>query len=566
MSRQQHPNRSRKKESWKWMKRSSHLYVLFLGILLTTFLNLVFLNWFTVSIEDGVSDSLAGFSGTRGGVAVSWSRIHAQPAMESLQLPLSSSLSHDQTAARPEISACLIVMDDNHFLIEWLAYHYHTANLRHLIITSDPLSRTSPSKVLDRWRDRISIQELNETDFLPEDFEQRIKDMSYGEKQLLIMNNHRVRQRTFNLECLREFKRQDRGWTMLIDSDEYLTLKEEPATSLEKSQNQNQNQTIRNPVANATMTVTATAPDVLRSLQIPPGFETIFSACLTMNRVQFSAAESLNEEVQAMVDPTLFDGKDFQTLRWRKYGHKTPYTKTKFKSSCGAIRNIPNKHIINLARVTPEDLSNEENNGNPHRPLDICSDNPYGNMQETPLVLNHYVGTPEQWFYRSNDKRGTGHRRARYEDVNDRFGIKESDALRPWLKGFVEAVGSDEASRLLKNVGRLEPLVVENSTVAVDVDVPKYNDTLQNTYKVGDTVWANFAGEGTWSRAEIYAAYSNDFYSVFFRDCSQEIATFADRLRPEDWDPMAMAEATEHPTEVTTQGPTEGEEEIEEDM
>lgn len=69
-------------------------------------------------------------------------------------------------SAEVEVSACMLIMDGNHFLIEWLAYHYHSANLRHLIIHSDKNSATSPSEVLDRWRDRITIQEWTETDFL----------------------------------------------------------------------------------------------------------------------------------------------------------------------------------------------------------------------------------------------------------------------------------------------------------------------------------------------------------------------------------------------------------------
>lgn len=51
-------------------------------------------------------------------------------------------------------------------------------------------------------------------------------------------------------------------------------------------------------------------------------------------------------------------------------------------------------------------------------------------------------------------------------------------------------------------------------------------------YKVGDVVEVNYAGNGDWEEAEIYSAYSNSYYSVVFDDCTQEIATFDERMRP----------------------------------
>ena len=51
-------------------------------------------------------------------------------------------------------------------------------------------------------------------------------------------------------------------------------------------------------------------------------------------------------------------------------------------------------------------------------------------------------------------------------------------------------------------------------------------------YKVGDVVEVNFNGEGNWDLAQIHSAYSNNYYSVFFSDCSQEFATFPERMRP----------------------------------
>jgi hypothetical protein len=346
-------------------------YLFSLGVLSIALLNFVYLHRFEPSLDAHHHFSASRFPTMRGFVASRHPRAH----------------NHDDQPP-PEVSACLIVMDDNHFLIEWLAYHYQTANLRHLIITSDPHSQTSPSKVLDRWRGKIKIQEWNETNFLPADFKEKVKDQSFDVEKLETLNNHRVRQAHFNKECLKELKRQNRGWTLMIDTDEYLIPREEPA------------------VTNQTKTATPTISNVLANLRIPPGFEKIYSPCLIINRQQFSAGESPEEKVQAMVTPG-FDGRDFQTMRWRHHGFEMEWYETKIsKKECGIMRDIPNKVMIDLNRVTLEEFESEDHLGNPHKPLAMCPENVYANMRETPFVVHHYMGTPEQWFYRSNDKRG----------------------------------------------------------------------------------------------------------------------------------------------------------------
>ena len=56
----------------------------------------------------------------------------------------------------PSFSACLILKEDNHWLSEWLPYHYQTARLRHLLVIVDPSSRTSPKHIFDRWKVRYN--------------------------------------------------------------------------------------------------------------------------------------------------------------------------------------------------------------------------------------------------------------------------------------------------------------------------------------------------------------------------------------------------------------------------
>jgi hypothetical protein len=62
-------------------------------------------------------------------------------------MPLSNTSGESET-----FPACLLVMDDNHRLVEWLAHHFHVLKLRTLIATTDSRSQTSPTAIFDKWR------------------------------------------------------------------------------------------------------------------------------------------------------------------------------------------------------------------------------------------------------------------------------------------------------------------------------------------------------------------------------------------------------------------------------
>ncbi len=53
-------------------------------------------------------------------------------------------VSGDGQSEEEGMAACLLIKDDNHLLIEWIAYHYLTLPLRYLVIAVDPDSFSSP--------------------------------------------------------------------------------------------------------------------------------------------------------------------------------------------------------------------------------------------------------------------------------------------------------------------------------------------------------------------------------------------------------------------------------------
>eukprot|EP00980_Cylindrotheca_fusiformis_P029828 scaffold23911_cov127-Cylindrotheca_fusiformis.AAC.8 len=388
-------------------------------------------------------------------------------------------------------------------------------NLRTLIITSDPNSRTSPHHVLDRWRDRMDIEYWNESHFLdPDDI------TSLARKSRLQM--HRLRQRSFNVECLKEMKRKNRGWTIVTDTDEFVMLN--PRMRNEKKKIYKPNvPSIREP---------GSVISFLNNLTIPDESVQAYTPCVPIARIQFSSRESSEAQVQSLV-PENFNGSDFLTLRWRKFGTEKRYFGTIKGDPCGVRRRAgPVKAVIDLSRLKSQDLEHHDIEGNPHTPLEsICSDyDAFAREREVALVAHHYLGTKAQWTYRVTDSRGGGYRLARFKDMNDLIGNYETDDLRPWLQGFVDSVGSKEALALLKDVGQLEP--IPKAPVPVTLALDTENKSSLEDYKVGDLVLADWRAHGEWEWAHITAVFDGGFYNVIFLDdCQEDLGVGRERLK-----------------------------------
>jgi len=130
-------------------------------------------------------------------------------------------------ASNATVSACLLIKDDNDILPEWLAYHYHTINMRDIIVAVDPTSTESPSAILQKWRQNtnLNVREWTDDSYMPEEFlktgttplsERQIKDMSpqADDEAKRLVANHRYRQRVFLTRCMKSFRQQGLSWVI----------------------------------------------------------------------------------------------------------------------------------------------------------------------------------------------------------------------------------------------------------------------------------------------------------------------------------------------------------------
>lgn len=313
-------------------------------------------------------------------------------------------------------SACLLVKDDNHFLIEWLSYHYHVLSLRHLSILQDPTSATSPFPILDRWKNRINIQQFSDS-VIPKWIQRKHASGNISEAGL-----HRYRQQFFYGSCLTDFQKKNMSWIALVDTDEFIRInhrtKLDGASSL------------------------ATPGLVLKYLQANrPDLE-----CLHVPRLQISSRKSNSSGYHLPAGLDTGDGSSFLTTDWLYHNGKEIHIG----------HNLDGKNILNLRNlreVIPRKVSNV------HKVLESCpaTDGDRLESVESLLVVYHYLGSYEQYMFR-DDPRDNIPGRPKREEQWHKAGQTPAasihdDTMGAWIEGFARDVGIEEASMLLEGTG-----------------------------------------------------------------------------------------------------------------
>ena len=342
-----------------------------------------------------------------------------------------------------EFSACLLVMDDNHFLIEWLAYHYHALNLRTLILSVDPNSQTSPALILERWKqvNDMTIIEWQDTDFMTkEEFDVTRTDvMNYFHKSQITpkLVSHRARQRLFYYKCLRELKEQNKKYVLLTDTDEFVTINYQTS----KAQNSiQQPPSLEEPGAVARYLHNQLhGPEVDDSNQNEPLYYLQSSPCIQIPRLRFGAEESHSKEVGGG-----FNTSQFLTMRYAKHAHPTDYQKNKISKAIIDLTRVPEQEIVPVDSI--------------HLPIrSICHQHRlHLKTSQSLLQINHYLGSFEQYTYRENDARLGKERSQEQWELQTKLKNAQVDhSIQPWLSGFFK-FHPHVAPEVLQGVGELE--------------------------------------------------------------------------------------------------------------
>jgi hypothetical protein len=372
----------------------------------------------------------------------------AASSSNSLELGLSLPLEQDS------FSACLLVKDDNDILNEWIAYHYHTLQLRTLIVATDPSSTTSPSSILQKWNTStdLSIQEWTDNDYMPQFFlqgqyhlipnfmsrfnnrtstymtetsntnnnnnnetenaedwdgdaleggdeEEENEDTTMtvqDEAWTLHVNSHRFRQSTFVQKCAKMLYQQNKTWMTHIDTDEYLVL--HPKV---RQQDEWRKVPVDSKLGPSSLLVflKAAAKTQTKALNYP---------CISMPRLLYGSVVTAQEDDDEEDDNTEKEESfrndtttsiPLETLRWKYHSN----------FDTDAHLNGRPKVIMDLSGVPSKSNFLRDRIYSIHRPaLHLCR-----NMQSVtfeqkwkfPLTVNHYLGDWKRYSSRHDPRR-----------------------------------------------------------------------------------------------------------------------------------------------------------------
>lgn len=435
------------------------------------------------------------------------------------------------------MSACLCVNDDNHYFIEWIAYHYFVCKLRHLVIAVDPYSQTQIQPIVQRWQNYMTIEVWN----IDEYYDTKRYPVTHEEQ------NFYRRQEQFNWKCLAHLKQREATWAFVIDVDEYMLVNPQVTDPSHEP-------LYRDPTDDdlALQVPSIDQPNsvltVVQQLLMPDPQYHFVTPCLLMARAQFSPrlpeqpykdrAAQTQEELfptsGSMDKKSLSSSAFFQTLTWDRHGQ----VQSRSTYHCSSLHDhhMPGKSLLDLKRIRLQDLEHPDIVGNPHHPINTLCHDIYQPIGQSIIKIHHYVGNEEQWYYRS-DARGRARRQLRYQYYIDMYGSTVNTDVRPWITGFVQAMGKDEARRLLAGVGVLEerPGETQKEDDRIGRSLPSSLNTTP--YRVGQVVQVDHAGlrnsrnhkkvrlekvKPKWCEAEIIHAVSVDvnksLYNVIWSD------------------------------------------------
>jgi heme exporter protein D len=364
-----------------------------------------------------------------------------------------------QNQSKPAFGACIMVKEDNDLLYEWLAYHYTVLPLGYLVVGSDIGNSQDPAIVLKRWT-KAGIVDLSYWILQPEDFIHRHVnyDEKYGQNattmdkaqlslvELKSHHHHALihRQKGFMTACTELLKKQGVGWTIYIDTDEFVALN--PLTSEDEELEvggkghfsiSNTSYEIRKQFLDSANNKTIL--DIVLELQRNRDM----TECYTMPRLLVGALENGTcpekdgvQAVQQLARAQLNDRfEHMSTLRFFQHAKKGDFTRSKY-----------GKVMMDLSKIPDETIKLQQPR-NIHRPYAAhCGAAGGAHFPNSFLFLRHYIGSWERYASRSDD-----HRRGRSEWLERAFVDEGSSACAAavhWYPRF-RRVGEGRANFLL---------------------------------------------------------------------------------------------------------------------
>lgn len=302
-------------------------------------------------------------------------------------------LSRNLESYNDTLSICLLTKDDDDILPEWLAYHYHVANLRTLIVMVDPTSKKYPTELFEKFGNLLDMEilEWTDQDIMPHDLlnnegvldpdkvmgyrEQHVKPIknkwlreqvkkkylpqNATEKEvqeaIKLIGVHRYRQEYLATKCVNHLRESGRSWVTVLDSDEYIQI----------GSTENFNNTA--------------VPDMYEQGGVMKWINSVYSedtSCFKMPWYRYGATNEMAAEVLSQSIPSGFDPYAFTTLRWRFHSGAEHNGKDCLNLERAHSRYFPLEKITNVHILSSK----------------VCGSS-YSKEKFHPVSIGHYTGT-----------------------------------------------------------------------------------------------------------------------------------------------------------------------------
>jgi hypothetical protein len=327
--------------------------------------------------------------------------------------------------------ACALVLNQNHRITEWIAYHYFALPMRTLIVAYDPKSTQRATALLHRWRTVIDIVEWEEDDYLPAKWSDGITRQTSWAKPVesVIYENRQI---YFMQQCTLAMEVKNISRVIHHDVDEYLRIHSKVVQGYDTTRPGHITEFLNQKNNNLS--------------DIVPGWSHNAS-CWVFHRLLFTPmredSSTERQSIYTAIDFPWVRPVHFETLRYRYRNARIQQT---------------GKGILQLNHIPSTVLFRRENFFDKwlkvHNPLgrSLCQ-GPWP-LSSSPLILNHYTGNYEaylyaaQWDPRFQDRTEWERRTAPGKGVP-----RLEDGITNWVAAFVAWLSEPVARVLLSDAG-----------------------------------------------------------------------------------------------------------------
>jgi len=339
--------------------------------------------------------------------------------------------------ASSSFGACLLTMEDNHLLYEWLAYHYTLLPLSYVVIGNDRNNMQDPRDVLSLWDDVPDIRYwiVNASDF--DRYPDKNPKANSSPKQIAhsaLVN----RQKGFITTCLSRLKQENVRWVVLSDTDEYfvlhrLTNDDTPATP----HLSNRSYHVRSRFPPPDESDNTTIADILETFDKKKNLE--IGPCYVLPRLLVGALENRTcaDHYGQNVSPDSTElRRHLLTLRFVQHAPKGEFEYSKY-----------GKPLLDLHRIDNDTLHSKPKSI--HRPFKNLCPFAFSHFPDSLFYLNHYIGTWEQYSSRKDARRNRDEWEKRAYVDTPTNGSTCDQSIHWWVPRFFGKVGRKKGRKLL---------------------------------------------------------------------------------------------------------------------